>query len=165
LDLVGYRVRRGWRDLIRPWLGAITVLAIAGGAAATAAVAARRTDSAYSSLLASRTAADAVLNFVSGNGDALLGRIEALPDVVAHGRGGGSDMYRVAGGAIDPRGVIGGTFAWHAFADQLGVPPDTVVPLAILGVLVAMTVGLSLLLASGAGVQVRRTARPYRFGA
>ena len=71
MALIAYRVRRGWRDLIRPWIGAIAVLAIAGGA----------------------------------------------------------------------------------------------VLFALLGPLVAVTVVLSLLLASGAGVQVRRTARSYRFGA
>jgi hypothetical protein len=109
VGLVGYRLQRGWRELIRPWVGAIMVLAIAGGAAAAAAGAARRTNTAYSSLLASHNAADAVVNFNSGNSGAnsTLARIEALPEVVAHGRGGGSDMYRVAGGAIDPRTQTG----------------------------------------------------------
>jgi hypothetical protein len=44
-----------------------------------------------------------------------------------------------------PLGVIGGRFAWRAFADNLGVPGDTTVPLSWLLGLVVVTLALGLI--------------------
>ena len=61
MSLTGFRVPIELRNA-RRWLASIFLLALAGGAALTAAQAARRTDTAFARALAEGHASDAVVN-------------------------------------------------------------------------------------------------------
>ena len=58
-----------------------------------------------------------------------------------------------------PAGILCGRLAWRVFADQLGIVPATVVPLATLGVLVLVAFALALAIAAVPGESAAR-ARP-----
>ena len=58
-----------------------------------------------------------------------------------------------------PAGILCGRLAWRVFADQLGIVPATVVPLATLGVLVPAALALALAIAAVPGESAAR-ARP-----
>jgi hypothetical protein len=58
-----------------------------------------------------------------------------------------------------PAGILCGRLAWRVFADQLGILPATVVPLATLGVLVPVALALALAIAAVPGESAAQ-ARP-----
>jgi len=55
-----------------------------------------------------------------------------------------------------PIGILCGRLAWRVFADQLGILPVTVVPLATLGVLVPAALALALAIAAVPGESAAR---------
>jgi hypothetical protein len=101
----------------RRWTASILLLALAGGAALTAAQAARRTDTAYARALADGHASDAVVNAdtftydpsqsapLRAKGIELLDAVDRLPIVAAHGRFGGVNLFVVNDGKVDQRFV------------------------------------------------------------
>lgn len=120
---------RGERRTATRWIGAILLLAIAGGAAITAAQAARRTDTAFTRLLNESNASDAIINAntfgespeqtseMRAAGMRILDVVHRSPFVVDHGVSGGAAVYRVPDGERDPRldtGVGVGSVAYDA---------------------------------------------------
>jgi len=116
----------------RRWLPAVVLLALAGGAALAAAEAARRTDTAFARDLAQGRGSDAVVNAnVSGTdqasthanrvrGEALLDRIDRAPEVVAHGRLGGANVFVFAGDHPDTRLESGSALGLVAYDTDIG---------------------------------------------
>jgi len=116
----------------RRWTASILLLALAGGAALTAAQAARRTDTAFSRALAAGHASDAVVNAntftiradqsatLRAKGLKLLDAVDQLPMVVAHGRFGGSNLLVVNGDKVDQRLVTGSAFGLVAYDTRIG---------------------------------------------
>ena len=106
MGLVRLRLRAERRSRDR-WIGAVLLLALAGGAALIAAQAARRTDTAFTRDLAAGIASDAVVNAnASGHSEqqtqhlraaamTILDRVDRSPLVIAHGRFGGASIYRI----------------------------------------------------------------------
>jgi hypothetical protein len=121
------------RRQVRVWLGAIVLLALAGGAALTAAQAARRTDTAFTRDLADGRASDAVVNantFAENAKDAaalheqgmhLLDQVSALDYVESHGRLGGASLVRqLPGRRFDERLNTGTALALVAYDNDIG---------------------------------------------
>ena len=121
------------RRQLKTWLGAIVLLALAGGAALTAAQAARRTDTAFARDLADGRASDAVVNantFAENPKDAvrlraqgmhLLDEVSGLPGVVAHGRFGGVSLARqLPGRHFDQRLNTGTALGLVAYDNDVG---------------------------------------------
>ncbi|MDQ1508170.1 MAG: putative transport system permease protein [Actinomycetota bacterium] len=116
----------------RRWAASILLLALAGGAALTAAQAARRTDTAFTRALAAGHASDAVVNANTFTSDAsqsaalrvkglkLLDAVDRLPMVVAHGRFGGANLFVVNGDKVDQRFVTGSAFGLAAYDTRVG---------------------------------------------
>lgn len=130
MGLIRLRLRAARRDATR-WIGAILLLALAGGAALTAAQAARRTDTAFRRDLVQGRSSDAVVNAdvrgESGSqthdrrvaGSRILDAIDRSPLVVAHGRMGGASIYRIRGGRVDQRLNTGSAFGLVAYDSQI----------------------------------------------
>jgi len=116
----------------RRWVASILLLALAGGAALTAAQAARRTDTAYARALADGHASDAVVNANTyspdplklgvqrAKGMRLLDAVDHLPMVIAHGRFGGANLFAFKGNELDQRFVTGSAFGLVAYDDAIG---------------------------------------------
>jgi hypothetical protein len=116
----------------RRWVASILLLALAGGAALTAAQAARRTDTAFARALASGHASDAVVNantftydvskFATqrNKGLKLLDAVDRLPMVVAHGRFGGGNVFVMKGDKVDDRFSTGSAFGLVAYDSHMG---------------------------------------------
>ena len=116
----------------RRWAASILLLALAGGAALTAAEAARRTDTAFTRALTDGHASDAVVNadtftydlskFAAqrNKGLRLLDAIDRLPMVVAHGRFGGGYVFVTKGNQIDDRFSTGSAFGLVAYDNDIG---------------------------------------------
>jgi hypothetical protein len=114
MGLLRLRLRAERRDAKR-WIGAILLLALAGGAALVAAQAARRTDTAFGRALDASNAADAIVN-ANTSGQTpdqtrelrtaamrILDVVHRSPFVVDHGLSGGAAVYRVHDGKFDTR--------------------------------------------------------------
>lgn len=113
-------------------MASILLLALAGGAALTAAQAARRTDTAFARALTDAHASDAVVNADTYTFDAsksaplrakgltLLDAVDRLPMVVAHGRFGGSNLFVMKGDKVDQRFVTGSAFGLVAYDTRIG---------------------------------------------
>ena len=116
----------------RRWTASILLLALAGGAALTAAQAARRTDTAFARALADGHASDAVVNANTFTSDStksatlrakglkLLDAVDRLPMVVAHGRFGGANLFVVNDDKVDQRFVTGSAFGLVAYDTDIG---------------------------------------------
>ena len=116
----------------RRWFASILLLALAGGAALTAAQAARRTDTAFARALADGHASDAVVNAntftyvpsksaaLRNQGLELLDAIDRLPMVVAHGRFGGGNVFVMKGDHLDDRFSTGSAFGLVAYDSYIG---------------------------------------------
>jgi hypothetical protein len=115
------------------WLGAIVLLALAGGAALTAAQAARRTDTAFARDLAEGRASDAVVNAntytenpkdavsLRVQGTRMLDQVTRLDYVDAHGLFGGVNIARqLPGGRFDNRLNTGTALGLAAYDDDIG---------------------------------------------
>jgi hypothetical protein len=130
--LAGLRIRFERRQF-RVWLGAIVLLALAGGAALTAAQAARRTDTAFARNLVDGRASDAVVNantFAEDPKDAaalhaqgmqMLDKVSALDYVVSNGLLGGVSLVRqLPDGRFDERLNTGTALALVAYDNDIG---------------------------------------------
>jgi hypothetical protein len=116
----------------RRWAASIVLLALAGGAALTAAEAARRTDTAFTRALSAGHASDAVVNADTFTYDAsklaaqrnkglrLLDAVDRLPMVVAHGRFGGGNVFVMKGDKVDDRFSTGSAFGLVAYDNRIG---------------------------------------------
>jgi hypothetical protein len=113
-------------------LASILLLGLAGGAALTAAQAARRTDTAFTRLLAAGHSSDAVVNANTftfdpsqqsaqrAKGVELLDEVDRLPMVVAHGRLGGGNVFLMYGNKVDERVSSDSAFASVAYDADIG---------------------------------------------
>ncbi|MDQ1479824.1 MAG: putative transport system permease protein [Actinomycetota bacterium] len=116
----------------RRWAASIVLLALAGGAALTAAEAARRTDTAFTRALTAGHASDAVVNADTftydvsksaaqrNKGLRLLDAVDRLPIVVAHGRFGGGNVFVMKGDKPDDRFSTGSAFGLVAYDNDIG---------------------------------------------
>jgi hypothetical protein len=116
----------------RRWVASIVLLGLAGGAALTAAQAARRTDTAFDRSLSDAHASDAVVNAdtftydpaqsapMREKGLKLLDAVDRLPMVIAHGRFGGANVFVVNGREVDQRFSTGSAFGLVAFDSRIG---------------------------------------------
>jgi hypothetical protein len=113
-------------------VASIVLLGLAGGAALTAAQAARRTDTAFTRSIAAAHASDAVVNAdtftydpsqsasLRAKGLRLLDAVDRLPMVVAHGRFGGANLFVVNGHEVDQRFSTGSAFGLVAYDNDIG---------------------------------------------
>jgi hypothetical protein len=123
---------RGELRQARRWTASILLLALAGGAALTAAQAARRTDTAFARMLSAGNASDAVVNADTftfdpsklaaqrAKGMKLLDEVDRLPMVVAHGRYGGSNVVLMKGDNVDDRISSDSAFGNVAYDTDIG---------------------------------------------
>lgn len=130
VGLLRLRLRAERRSASR-WIGAVLLLALAGGAALTAAQAARRTDTAFSRDLVQGRAADAFVDADAvaetgaqahhrrETGLRMLDAVDRSALVVAHGRLGGASIYRIRDGKIDQRFNTGSAFGLVAYDTQV----------------------------------------------
>jgi ABC-type antimicrobial peptide transport system permease subunit len=132
VGLAALRIRFERRQF-RVWLGAIVLLALAGGAALTAAQAARRTDTAFARDLADGRASDAVVNAntytenpedsvkLRAQGMRMLDQVSGLQYVVGHGRFGGVFLARqLPDRRFDQRLNTGTALGLVAYDDNIG---------------------------------------------
>jgi putative ABC transport system permease protein len=107
------------RGAVTRWAGTVCVLALAGGAALTAGVAARRTDTAFVRRLHASNAADVnvAANAIAAGAEARrpLDVVARAPLVADHARYGGVALYHVRGGEVDPRLVTGSASGYVAY--------------------------------------------------
>ncbi len=131
MGLLRLRLGAEGRDPAR-WVGVILLLALAGGAALTAAQAARRTDTAFSRDLVEARASDAVVianvtaqnekqtRVLRASGVRLLDAVDRSSLVIAHGRFGGAKIFRIHDGKLDERLITGSAFGLVAYDDRIG---------------------------------------------
>ncbi len=118
--------------LARRWVASILLLALAGGAALTAAQAARRTDTAFTRALADARTSDAVVSADTftydpsklagqrAKGMKLLDAVDRLPMVVTHGRVGGANVVLMNGDKVDDRVSSDSAFGNVAYDTDVG---------------------------------------------
>jgi hypothetical protein len=116
----------------RRWMATVLLLGLAGGAALTAAQAARRTDSAYTRVLVAGHASDVVVNAntyspiakqanaTRARGIQLLDTVDRSPLVTAHGRFGGANLFRFVHGRLDQHLNTGSAFGLVAYDTHIG---------------------------------------------
>jgi hypothetical protein len=131
MGLLRLRLRAERRAATR-WVGAVLLLALAGGSALIAAQAARRTDTAFRRDLVAGRASDAVVNAnaygisqqrthdLRAASIEMLDEIDRSPLVIAHGRFGGANLFRIRNGKLDQSLNTGSAFGLVAYDDRIG---------------------------------------------
>lgn len=118
------------RDRAARWAGTVLVVSIAGAAGLTAAVAARRTDTAFARRLSSANAADVNLSVdAEAAGSAALRPLDAIdtrPFVAGHARYGGVYLVPVHDGRVDRKFFTGTATGYVAYDERAGRTISTV---------------------------------------